>query len=844
MFDSVWSVNLTGRTAIVRGLTDRVDRGESVLVVGGRGSGRSRLLADVARSARAPRRWTIQGRDSVPNVPLVPFAGLLADLGVDNSTPLSIYTSLPRVVVDLGGVIVVDDADLLDQASTVLLVQMSRAGVTTIVSAVEQARVGQVLRDHLTTSRWSVQVVPDLTDGDVQKLSEHLLGSPLVVPSAAALLNRVRGNPGLVTELLSAAANAGDTAITPGGAVIEQFAVTPRAIEIAGIDVAGLDDASRSLAELLAVAGELPESLGTPEAVTTLLSARIACPTTPGKLVLVDDLVSDIVLVAVDERRQRELAGRAESALEDADHDGDLRRHLRALAGRPESALDLVTASRRLLDHGRPRQALDLLADVDLEELDAPTRFELLVARSEARSGVGCRDDAMDDLDHAVGLTSRDADLLLVTERWMVLLGGRADDDRALESRIAAVATRFADPDAHARVVAGLARRRAILGQRETSAPGDDAGPGDEILAALRDSLGGTRKSVHSVDPGDAELASGAEGIDALLTVLAQFLMLVYDGDLLRAREIAQAHYDRDAQEARPSLGLWTYNRSKIAFHAGQYETALGLAEEAVRHLAWRDITGQALPADAMLAAILARLGQQERAERMVALLDGTDMQLPRVAIGVARVAAERLRLAGSRDEAATGLVRAGQLAIDQGELYSGALAIDEAFMICPGEDLAGMLVNFDGRSRLVDAFASRAVAMVERDADKVAAAAGVLEQLVQPGRAAHAWRAAAEIWGEQRRSEDARRATQQAIRVASIWQADPWPRPRMDRPALTVRELDVARLAAQRIRSRAIAERLGLSVRTVDNHLARSFRKLGITTREELAEALGLDDT
>jgi DNA-binding CsgD family transcriptional regulator len=58
----------------------------------------------------------------------------------------------------------------------------------------------------------------------------------------------------------------------------------------------------------------------------------------------------------------------------------------------------------------------------------------------------------------------------------------------------------------------------------------------------------------------------------------------------------------------------------------------------------------------------------------------------------------------------------------------------------------------------------------------------------------------------------------------------------------LTSRERDVAMLAARGMPSREIAERLDLSVRTVDNHLARCFDKLGVRTRGELADVLGLD--
>jgi DNA-binding NarL/FixJ family response regulator len=58
--------------------------------------------------------------------------------------------------------------------------------------------------------------------------------------------------------------------------------------------------------------------------------------------------------------------------------------------------------------------------------------------------------------------------------------------------------------------------------------------------------------------------------------------------------------------------------------------------------------------------------------------------------------------------------------------------------------------------------------------------------------------------------------------------------------PTLTRREQEVARLAQTGLSSQAIAERLYLSVRTVDSHLARTYHKLGITSRRELAGALG----
>ncbi|MEV4706397.1 LuxR C-terminal-related transcriptional regulator [Actinoplanes sp. NPDC049316] len=59
--------------------------------------------------------------------------------------------------------------------------------------------------------------------------------------------------------------------------------------------------------------------------------------------------------------------------------------------------------------------------------------------------------------------------------------------------------------------------------------------------------------------------------------------------------------------------------------------------------------------------------------------------------------------------------------------------------------------------------------------------------------------------------------------------------------PSLTVRERQVAELAAGGVRSREIADRLFLSPRTVENHLQRVYTKLGVNGRSELAPALRL---
>ncbi|HEY3878731.1 MAG TPA: helix-turn-helix transcriptional regulator [Trebonia sp.] len=63
-------------------------------------------------------------------------------------------------------------------------------------------------------------------------------------------------------------------------------------------------------------------------------------------------------------------------------------------------------------------------------------------------------------------------------------------------------------------------------------------------------------------------------------------------------------------------------------------------------------------------------------------------------------------------------------------------------------------------------------------------------------------------------------------------------------RACLSPQELRIARLAAEGLSNREIAQRLYLSHRTVGSHLYRIFPKLGITSRIQLASVLATADT
>src|SRR5215467_6724973 len=58
-----------------------------------------------------------------------------------------------------------------------------------------------------------------------------------------------------------------------------------------------------------------------------------------------------------------------------------------------------------------------------------------------------------------------------------------------------------------------------------------------------------------------------------------------------------------------------------------------------------------------------------------------------------------------------------------------------------------------------------------------------------------------------------------------------------LTRAGVTEREAEVLWAVAERLRNREIAERLHISVRTVESHVAALLRKLGVADRVALAE-------
>jgi DNA-binding CsgD family transcriptional regulator len=141
----------------------------------------------------------------------------------------------------------------------------------------------------------------------------------------------------------------------------------------------------------------------------------------------------------------------------------------------------------------------------------------------------------------------------------------------------------------------------------------------------------------------------------------------------------------------------------------------------------------------------------------------------------------------------------------------------------------------------LVQAMTTHAIGSAENDAEQLADS---LRQFEAMDSLVFAAEVASDLAELHRRSGDQRAATAASQQMAQLIERVGGARtPPLLRGSgiepLTAREREVALLAANGLTSKEIAARLYLSKRTVDTHLDRIYRKLGVAGRDELDAAL-----
>lgn len=202
----------------------------------------------------------------------------------------------------------------------------------------------------------------------------------------------------------------------------------------------------------------------------------------------------------------------------------------------------------------------------------------------------------------------------------------------------------------------------------------------------------------------------------------------------------------------------------------------------------------------------------------MVAILDGDPEQASRTL----RAQVEELRRRGYRFAAAATVLYSFQGVSDSivSEAGSELVSEHEGTLFGPLRDLE--------------------VALRAKDAARLDELAEWFEREGRLGQATSALDGALQLYEE---TEDLVRAETARSRLAKVvtrrgpgdvsvqyWRAT-------SRTQLSARETEVARYAAHGLTNQEIASRLGVSTRTVESHILKAFRKLGLTSRAELAE-------
>lgn len=849
-----------------------------VILAGAAGVGKTRLaweaLSDAAFKGFSTH-WVAATR-SASTIPFGAIAALLPEPTRQTTDLLDVLRQGIRALSEDSSrarvVVAIDDAHLLDDPSAVFVHQIALSQVAFLIATI---RTGEPIPDSLAAlwkeglvERFEVQT---LSENEIQALVGEVLGGQVGGATLFELWRASNGNPLLVRELVLGGLDSGYLAETGGiWRWAGPLAAGPRLLEVIESRLGRLDADERRVLEVLA----LGEPLG-PEVLEKLVSMEA--------LERVEQ--KGLVEVRKDERRMvvqlsHPLYGDALRVTMPTFRTRNLMRSLAEALGatgtnRRDDVLRIATWCLEAGAATNPR----ILTNAAFHAIGA---FDYVLAEKLARAALECGGgfDSMFALGDALRSQARPED----AEQVLAGLGAAAKDD---EERTAAAVLRaynlfFGKDDLEAaqRVIRetegevsderalSLARaQRAIFSlyagdpleaieaaQRVFDAPDSSEHALMEAALAGATALaiaGRVGKAEGVLERGQSVVSrlpvEEASYIGQLLAV--QFLIHWLAGRLGEADATAEMTYSLAvAQKSHDGMALMLVALGRVALGQGRVETAADRFKEASVLLREVD-RNRFLPWSlASLAHAQALRGNLEEANRVLEEAGATHPRSVRLfavefEIGRAWVAAAHGEVSKSREileEAARDAAATGQLVFECEALH------DLARLGYP-EEAKDRLWEIANATEAIyaPAFAAHAQALIENDGgglDEVAAA------FEKQGAYLLAAEAAAEATHAHRNAGRAGSALASAARsreLAGLCQGAHTPSLRLAdvTSPLTRREKEVAALAAGGLSSREIADRLVISVRTVDNHLQRAYSKLGVGGRKELATAVGSNE-
>ncbi|QIK83068.1 LuxR family transcriptional regulator [Sanguibacter sp. HDW7] len=755
-------------------------------------------------------------------------------------------------------VVRVEDAHHLDAMSRHVLVGLARTGEIGLVATLRPG----VARRAPWVQLWKDGVaeridVARFTPAETERYVAETLGGDVAADVAIVLWNRTGGNPLFVRELTRVAVESRALLAVGSTWVWDRWALLdPRVLDLVQHELVGLSAAERLLLEqVVALGGALPsvvDALDVSGAYVALVADRLLevvpvrsdGPVTVPACVRAHPLVAEALRGSVPARVRREAVARWEELtggvaasdealvrmVTDALEVGDaqpmprileattaaLREHrcelvvrlvglalpgargadvVRLLATRASAHrfLSRPDAARRDLVTAR-----DLVARLDLTVAEGPELFSLL-GHLEAE----VRQFAEDDADGALEVLALLRDEVGV--RWPDAPATWWQDEEICRLTCLAAAGRHAEPMAAAEeLFAATARRpHAVLPLVPSLVAGAAQMPGGHGALGLVERFMG-------VATAHADSASWAVSNLATAGFVASGLLgyVMSAGDVEKLLGATDLPFNVDVVALNLLHGI-------TAMQAGDWPVARARLAAASRRYEHGDVQGRLAVTYALGAIAAAASGEVVEARELLERARTVSWSGVRTLggyMGLLRLDA----LAWLRDRA----------------LVPEALALAET---CRGAGL--VRVEFEALHRaVVTAHPAGGTLLPGEEVEALGERALAIAPLLDgPRAAAVAAHLEAVLAGDDALALSAVRD------MAAAGLFVPTAAPAVQ---LTRRESQIAALAAAGLSSKEIAERLTLSVRTVDSHLSRIFAKAGVRSRRELAAALHLDPT
>ena len=870
--EEAWKV--VGREGELQLSLDALRAGPGVYFVGPAGVGKSRLADAIARWASAHGHEVVRARATAGSSEL-PLGAFLAQLGASERFLTPMFAEIrDRIRERAEGrpvLLVVDDIDLLDDASAVLVHQLVSGGEARLVATLRSGRMA------------SAEIVDLWQRGEVRRMdigpfgpdaaaamAEAVLGSPIDSASRQRLWDAGRGNALFIHELVTNAVERGQ--FVPGDdgvAVLGELPVnTPRLADLVRSRLASLE----------------------PQVHHALLHLAFAEPCGPGELASVADADTLAALEAAElvegEIDRNRLVLRLSHPLY-----GEIVRagtgHLQRRAVLATLARDLqATGARRRADVLKlARLAVDGGVSLDAAVLARAASIsyhagDLVLAERISRQAFASTRGFLPGMDLANSLAGL-GEIDVAREHL-------ADWRSMADSSGTHMAVAMVESQLDFWVAGDLEQARRVVTDALQRVPADDPGTTlvtrDEVLAnqavheavsanfdeawrlaepllahgpdqvLIRASLAAAhalRINGRAHDAIDvlarafeayAIIGQEAVSLSERLMISARSMCRMAAGDLDGARadaELALANAVNEAQIGIASLAL-----AGAQVFAGRPAAARAPAEQAASM--WNRVSGAGISRRWVLcvsALVHASAGDIAAAERWLAEFDA-DTHPAKVFDFSADLARARLLAAKGYPEDARRALREARPAHPprndravESRLVYEVVRLDRADEVL---DRLGELA--DGTQGIqFAAIHAHARGLSSGDADLLAEAA---EQFTGGGMHLYASEAFAHAADAARRAGDQRAATRLLARAADERQrcddvAAVAPIVDIGPVTLTRREREIAILAAQGLASKEIGERLFISRRTAENHLAKAYDKLGIRTRAELARVL-----